>query len=173
MTSVACDAGPLTHLWQIDLWSTLGTFEAIHLTARVVVEVQEHVPLERLERLASCTVRTHEIARLDLESVQVLLPSELVLEEADLATLALARQVTPDLLLTDDLALRRAAEACGLIPMGSVGVLLRAYSAGYLDTTSLDQAINGLFVHSTLYLSPAFKSYVRKLIADTVSHRHS
>ena len=164
MTHVVCDSGPLTHLWQIGLWSTLRTFETLYVAQQVIEEIREHVPLNRLESLPDCELHIHTISQHEIDVQRQRAPSDLKLQIADLATLALAQRVTPDLVLTDDLDLRRAIESQGQLPMGSVGIVLRAYKAGWLDEVSLDQAIDGLFVHSTLYLSPSFKSYVRRLI---------
>lgn len=169
MTIAVCDTGPLTHLWQIDLAVLFSTFEALHIPTQVVQEVQGHVPLDRLPSLADCQVHVHSVSESEILALQECLSPRLTaLEPADLATLALAQRLQPDLVLTDDLALRRAVEAIGLTPMGSVGILLRGYKRGLLDAEGLEQAIDKLFVHSTLYLSPRFKSYVRRLVADVL-----
>jgi predicted nucleic acid-binding protein len=162
---VVCDSGPLTHLWQIGRWQTFRTFDAIHVAAQVSVEVERHVPLAEMKTYAGRDVIVDAVSGPEIAATRQALPPDLVLQEADLATLALARRQSPDLVLTDDLTVRQAVEAQGQTPMGSVGILLRGHKAGLLDTDALDQAIERLFIHSTLYLSPAFKSYVRRLIA--------
>jgi predicted nucleic acid-binding protein len=165
MTNVVCDSGPLTHLWQIGSWRSFRTFDAIYVPAQVAAEVERHVPLVQMTTFADRSVWVEAVSEQEIVTVRQFVPAGLTLHEADLATLALARRQAPDLVLTDDLATRQAVEAQGQTPMGSVGILLRAYKAGILDAFTLDQAIDDLFVYSTLYLSPGFKSYVRRLIA--------
>jgi predicted nucleic acid-binding protein len=168
MIDVVCDTGPLTHLWQIQSWTAFNTFDTIHLSTQVVQEVQQHVVLEQLEKVGSSQVSVHVIPPLQREETRMQLPGQFNLQLADLETLTLAQVLKPTWVLTDDLALRQAIEWLGLKPMGSVGVLLRAYQAGFFTKEKLDQAMDKLFVHSTLYLSPQFKSYVRNLVATKV-----
>lgn len=169
MTSAVCDSGPLTHLWQAGQWQAFRTFDTIYVSRQVAGEVERHVPLAQMAALAGRDVIVNAVSDREIAATRRTAPAGLTLHEADLATLALARRQSPDLVLTDDLATRQAVEAQGLMPMGSVGILLRAHKAGLLDAVALDEAIDGLFVHSTLYLSPSLKSYVRRLIAALTS----
>jgi len=165
MTRAVCDSGPLTHLWQISQWQAFRTFDTLHVSTQVAEEVERHVQLTQMMDLAGRSVHREPVSRQEIAAARRVAPSSLTLHEADLATLALALRQMPDLVLTDDLATRQAVEAQAQTPMGSIGILLRAYKAELLDTVALDQAIDGLFVHSSLYLSPNFKAYVRRLIA--------
>lgn len=164
MSSAVCDAGPLTHLWQIHLWIAFRAFDAIHLPEHVVKEIEQHVILEQWKIIVGRTFETHLIASSEIEVAKNLL--SLPLQVTDLAVFSLAQQLMPDFVLTDDLTLRRALEEHGHKPMGSVGLLVYAYKAGFLAQDTLDQAIDQLFVHSTLYLSPQFKTYVRKMFDE-------
>jgi predicted nucleic acid-binding protein len=168
MIDIVCDTGPLTHLWQIQSWTAFSTFDTIHLSTQVVQEVQHYVALEQLETISGSQISVHVIPPAQWEETKTQLPGQVSLQLADLETLSLAQALKPTWVLTDDLALRQAIEWLGLKPMGSVGVLLRAYQAGLFTNERLDQVIDKLFVHSTLYLSPQFKSYVRNLVATKV-----
>ncbi len=50
--------------------------------------------------------------------------------------------------------------------MGSVEASRICLQGRLLAQGALDQAIDRLFVHSTLYLSPQFKTYARKMIDE-------
>ena len=165
MTRAVCDSGPLTHLWQISQWQAFRTFDAIHVPEQVAREVARHVSLAQLTVVTGRDVSVDAVSEQEIAAARRVVPANLTLHEADLATLALAHRQAPDLVLTDDLATRQAVEAQGQTPMGSVGVLLRVSKRACSTQSTLDQAIEGLFVHSSLYLSPNFKSYVRRLIA--------
>lgn len=160
---IVCDSGPLTHLWQIDLWPAFEVFNETHLPAQVANEVQQHVDLDQLKNFTRLQI--HTISPIQIESAQQVQPQDVRLQFTDLAVFALAQTLTHDLVLTDDLDLRRALEGQHFRPMGSVGVLINAYKTNLMDRVQLDQAIEKLFTQSTLYLSPQFKSYIRRLIA--------
>jgi predicted nucleic acid-binding protein len=88
-----------------------------------------------------------------------------LLQPADAQVFALAKaERFEKTVLTDDLALRRRIEAQNGIAVGSIGILIRAYRIGQLQRSELDEAIEALFQHSTLYLSRPFRAYIQRLL---------
>lgn len=164
MMCAVCNSGPLTHLWQIGLWPAFQAFSAIYVPERVIQEVETHVPLAEFTNIAMRHIHKEAIAKDELADCRAALTKERFLSETDVAVVALAQRLRPDLTLTDDLTLRRALEKCELQVMGSVGLVVHAYKIGLLTDPTLDDAIELLFSQSSLYLSPQFKSYVRKMI---------
>jgi hypothetical protein len=47
-----------------------------------------------------------------------------------------------------------------------VGILIRAYAVGALSREELKRSSEALLEESSLHLSRAFRTYVRKLVAD-------
>ncbi len=114
MISAVCDVGPLTHLWQINLWIAFRAFDTIHLPEHVVREVEQHVILKQWKKIVGSAFEIHPISFSEIEAAKTLL--SLPLQLADLAVFSLAQKLTPDFVLTDDLTLRRALEEYGHNP---------------------------------------------------------
>ena len=145
MMRVVCNSGPLTHLWQIELWPAFQAFSAIYVPDLVIQEVETHVPLAEFTNIAMRHIQREAIAEDELAACRASLTEERFLSETDVAVVALAQRLRPDFTLTDDLTLRRAIEKCELQFMGSVGLVMYAYKIGLLTDSRLDDAIEGYF----------------------------
>jgi len=86
------------------------------------------------------------------------------LHKADLSTVALVERLRPNVVLTDDLQLRKALETQGHKVVGSVGVMVRAFSCGIINKAELQTAIDELLDGSSLYTSKAFRKHVHDLL---------
>lgn len=142
---VVVDAGPLIHLsWlsRLDLLPSLyGTLLAPEAVWREAVE--EGAGRFRIDELRN-------VDWLDVRSDPDPQSTALVtmhLDEGERAAIALAQQVSADLLLCDDRQARRAAASAGLTVMGTLGVLLQAKLAGHLEalTPMVDELLRGGF----------------------------
>lgn len=171
MSVIVCDSGPLTHLWQIRQWAAFAVFAEIHLADQVVEETRNHVPLDAFATITTSRLLIHTVDRLESMRAKDSLGSNIRLQDADLATFVLAQRLAPSTVLTDDLALRRVVESAGLVAIGSVGLLLRAFTANLLSADELKQAIDTLFVHSSLYLSPIFREFVQREVEKALQSR--
>lgn len=83
------------------------------------------------------------------------------LHPADVEVLSLCKELKPDLALADDLDLRDALREIGIITTGTVGLLFRFYTESIISSKELEKSIDLLFDYSSLYLSKAFRKYIK------------
>lgn len=148
------DAGPLIHLTEIEGFSLLSIFETLHISDAVWSETVETGRVHGAEVLALGNTQRHTLADADVTGF---------VGEHDLHSLhvgereclLLCQRISVPLLLTDDLAVRKAAKSLGLTPVGSLGVVVKAYRLGHVSLADAERLIAGLYDVSTLFVTRA------------------
>jgi predicted nucleic acid-binding protein len=160
------DTGPILHLGEIDKLTALVTVSPLTVPALVWDELESRgVDRPSLQRAGvEISVKAVE----DAEWREILQSRDSPdIQPADAQVFALVRSGRFEALaLTDDLALRRLLEGHGATVVGTVGILVRAYTSGKLQRARLEDSIEALFNGSTLYLSRAFRVYLAQLLKD-------
>lgn len=152
-TAIA-DTGPLIHLFEIGHLSLLQVvFSSISIPQAVWDEsvVAGRIPAGDLEAILAQRVLVSADQLLEVTA----LPEIAGLQRGELECLALCRSRIINLLLTDDLAARRAAQSLGIQPLGSLGVVVRAFHQGNLSSRDAENAIERLHSISTLFVTRA------------------
>ena len=162
MSSIA-DSGPPIHLQQIRRLDLLATVSPLTIPKQVQAELGAKSVWKALRRLPRLDVHLHRVSvsAINRERHRSTVGK---LSDADVAVLVLARRSPNDLVLTDDLHLRRRVEAIPRRVVGSVGILVRAYRLKKIGSFQLRRGINELLDDSSLYLSSAFRQKVWALI---------
>jgi predicted nucleic acid-binding protein len=160
------DTGPILHLHEIGRLEALSTVAPLTLPGLVIAELGARgLGLSDLLR-AGITSTVAAVETDDWE--QILLetdPPRIQPADAQVFTLVQASRFQA-LTLTDDLTLRRLLEAKGATVVGSVGILVRAYSSGNLQRKELEESVDALIHDSSLHLSRAFRLYLGQLLID-------
>ncbi len=147
------DAGPLIHLSEIDALHLLHIFEHLHIPEAVWDETIGTNKLKAVD-LAGIKSSVHKHS-LDPERVQSFIQEKglhrLQLGEIECLYLCLERGIP--LILTDDLAAREAAKSLGIIPVGSLGIVVRAYKSGLLSLGEAEQKLSDLYEVSSLFVT--------------------
>lgn len=150
--SVVSDAGPLIHLAEIGCLSLLSIFENVHIPNAVWQEFKKHgQPFQR------------DISDLDNLQQHILPHIEVIafiksntLEElhtGEQECFTLCQQIGITGLLTDDLSVREAAKRLQLTPIGSLGVVARAYRMSRISLSEAEQHIQALYDVSSLFVT--------------------
>ncbi len=166
MSEAITDTGPMLHLHEIDHLETLGIFNHLTIPDLVAKELRtfgldpSHLGVTGLNTTILTVEKKQWSPVISEASRPTIHPAD-----AQVFILAQSNQFQKSV-LTDDLALRRRLESKGATVVGSVGVLVRAYTTDLLKRDELENTVEALFTTSTLHMSPAFRAYVRHLVAD-------
>lgn len=145
------DAGPLIHLAEINALHTLQVFNRLHLPQAVWAETVAHGRVSA-EGLADLHLARHSLAPAEVtQYAQTQGWTALHLGEQE--CLFLCHQLGVPLLLTDDLAARDAAKRLGFTPVGSLGVVVRAYHQGLTPLNEAERFLTDLYSVSSLFVT--------------------
>jgi predicted nucleic acid-binding protein len=160
------DTGPILHLREIGQLPLLARLSPLSVPDLVLSELSFYGihPAELMT--AGFEVTVIPVAEPVWREI-LRAPGFSQIQPADAQVFAVARSRSfQGLVLTDDLALRRLLESEGALVVGSFGVLIRAYRDGRMARDLLERCVENLLENSTLHLSQAFRSYVRRLLAE-------
>ena len=152
MSVLVADASPLIFLAKLDLLRLLATLfpGPVLVPASIRLELsQPHVPVVEARRL-HLFLRRCRVVHVDRTGF----PSS-ALSQGDREVLTLACRERPAVVLTDDSLVRRGALAEGLRVAGTLGVLMRARTAGLLPAVAARQALADLVGQHGLRISVA------------------
>src|SRR5437868_5508427 len=156
MPKVIVDTGPVLHLYEIGRLEILGIFDHVVMPDLVVRELWAYglAPSDLSGIGMNLSIIIVERAAWGQVMSQ---STQLPIHPADAQVFVLAQASQfQEPVLTDDLSLRRRLEDKGATVVGSIGVLVRAYTTNRLKRDELESAVDALFTSSTLHMSRAF-----------------
>lgn len=144
------DTGPVLHLLEAHSLRLLALVGEVHIPTAVDAEIAEHRAKWASERPGWLLLDT--VGPPYREEAAAWQEAGL-LDAGEAQTIALARQLRVDWLLTDDAAARLFGESLGLEVHGSLGVVLWLSAVGRLGRAEAEKALDRL-ARSSLWVSP-------------------
>ncbi len=144
-----CDAGPIIHLDQLGCLDVMEGFDSLRVTEIVWNEARKFRPALGLGLMVA---GTQIVSTSKVEHAPADLSRIFNLHRGEVGALALAHSCGCKLLLTDDLAARRAARSLGLCIHGTVGLLVRAFRRGSRTLRQVRTLLNELPVRTSLHI---------------------
>ena len=148
--AAVADTGPLIHLAEIQSLSLLRLFDELHVADAVWQEAKQPATIRtELTFATRHSLEPEPVARFtaekDLQRLQA----------GDRESLYLATTLEIPVVLTDDLAVRRAARKIGLTPVGSLGVIAKASHSGLITVQDAEVRLGELYATSSLFVTKA------------------
>lgn len=152
MIAAVADAGPLIHLHEINQFSLLQIFSPLHIPDAVWFET---VGQDRLTQDDVAQLDHVERVSLSQSDVDQFIQEDHLeeLHAGESQCLFLCQHIHVPTILTDDLAVRDAARQLQMTPVGSLGIVVRAYRQGLMTMTEAEHIITQLYDVSSLFVT--------------------
>ena len=150
--AAVADAGPLIHLAEIGCLPLLRLFDHLYIPQAIWWETigQGRVAEANLLELGNIEKRSPTQIEVDRFVQDNGLGT---LHAGECESLYVCRQIGITSILTDDLAVREAAKRLQLTPVGSLGVVIRAYQSEIISLEEAERHILDLQDVSTLFVT--------------------
>lgn len=148
MKIAVADAGPLIHLSEIGSLTLLHVFDAIHMPHAVRLEIGEH----HKNILQKIHITSHNLPEAQISKFTNEEGFE-KLHSGEIECLYLCKQMGLPILLTDDLAVRDVAKSLQITPVGSLGIVIKAYKNNKITLAEAERHINDLYNISSLFVT--------------------
>ena len=161
------DAGPLIHLTEIGQIELLQVFEKLFITDAVweetvgkgrVFQADIEKPGNIIRRQVSPDTVGEFIHKNRLEN----------LHRGELECLCVCKIEQISLIITDDLSVREAARKLNITPIGSLGIIVRAYKLNCISIQEAESCMMSLYNSSTLFVTRT----IIEMAIEQLHHKH-
>jgi len=159
------DTGPIIHLIEIKGLEVLEIFDHIIIPETVIDELE--IKGKFNEKMLPKKITT-KITTLNKEIIahSKKIVTKYKLSKVDSTVLSTAISKKLKLIITDDLELREISQEFGLTPIGSIGIILRAYRENIIDKRTVLDFLDKLYTQSSLFITRQLINYSKKAIRD-------
>ena len=167
---VISDSGPLIHISEIKAEFVWGIFRSVIIPEIVKIEVSKN----NRPGAKIITEKRFKINRMNDEIYQFALNlfNEQKVGKNDSIVLATAIHLKANLLLTDDLDLRELSKKIGITPVGTLGILLRAFRENKCNLEELFQILEKISFESSLYVTEDLLELVKIAAKEFNKYRY-
>lgn len=170
--SAVSDSGPLIHLSEINCLSILSIFKGLHVPDAVWIETVVKERISERDMLNLANIHRHSLS--SAEVMQYIEKNNLVgLHFGEKECMCLCQKMNISVLLTDDLAVRNAARCVHLIPVGSLGIVVKSYSMGRISQSNAERYIIDLYEVSSLFVTRTIVELAIEQLRNHVKSRQN
>jgi len=159
------DTVPIIHLIEINGLKVLEIFDHILIPKTVIDElgIKGKFNEKMLPKKISTKITTLD-KKIIAHSKKIVSKYKLSKVDSTVLSTAISRKLK--LIITDDLELRDISQKFGLIPIGSIGIILRAYRENIIDKRTAKNLLDKLYKQSSLFITKELINYSKKAIKD-------